>query len=101
MTRWTRAIGRRPRGVMMENRAEWTLSGAKARFSEVVERALSEGPQTVTRNGRDAVVVVSVKEWRRKSARKGNLAEFFAASPLKGSGINLERVDDVPREVDL
>lgn len=82
-------------------RADWTLSGAKAHFSEVVERALSAGPQTVSRNGRNAVVVVSFDEWKRKTARKGNLAEFFAASPLRGSGIDLDRVADGPREIDL
>lgn len=86
---------------MAEQKADWTVSGAKARFSEVVQRASSEGPQTGSRNGRDAVVVVSVEEWRRTKSRKGNLADFFANSPLKGSGIDLERVVDGPREVDL
>lgn len=86
---------------MAEKQARWTLSGAKARFSEVVQRALLEGPQTVSRNGQEAVVVVSVEEWRRTRARQGNLAEFFANSPLRGSGIDLERVDDGLREIDL
>lgn len=86
---------------MADQEADWTVSGAKAHFSEVVERALSAGPQTVSRNGRNAVVVVSFDEWRRKTARKGSLAEFFAASPLRGSGIDLERATDGPREIDL
>jgi prevent-host-death family protein len=60
------------------------VAQAKARFSEVVDRALKQGPQAITRNGRPAVVVVSVEEWSRKSGRKGTLAEFFAASPLRG-----------------
>lgn len=41
----------------------WTLAEAKAKFSEVVERALREGPQHVTRNGRPAVVVVPEADW--------------------------------------
>lgn len=86
---------------MAEKQTNWTFSGASARSSVVVQRALSEGPRTVSRHGRDAVVVVSVEEWRRKKARKGNLAKFFANSPLAGSGIDLERVDDGPREVDM
>lgn len=86
---------------MAEHQADWTVSGAKAHFSEVVDRALSVGPQTVSRNGRNAVIVVAFEEWTRKTARKGNLAEFFAASPLRGSGIDLERVTDGPREIDL
>lgn len=79
----------------------WALAEAKAKFSEVVERATHEGPQHVTKNGRDAVVVVAADEWRRRAARQGSLAEFFDRSPLRGSGIDLERVRDAPREVDL
>jgi prevent-host-death family protein len=63
----------------------------KARFSELVERARTHGPQKITRHGRVAAVVVSATEWQRKLKRKGNLAEFFAASPLCASGLRLER----------
>lgn len=41
----------------------WSVAEAKAKFSEVIERAMHEGPQRVTKNGRDAVVVVSAEEW--------------------------------------
>ena len=70
----------------------WTVAEAKARLSEVIERAKSQGPQTITRHGREAVVVVAAEEWERKTGRKGNLAEFFAASPLRGSGLTLQRI---------
>ena len=53
-----------------------------ALFSDVMDRALSDGPQTITRKGREAVVVVSTEEWNRKTKHKGNLAGFFAASPF-------------------
>jgi prevent-host-death family protein len=79
----------------------WTVAEAKARFSELIERAQSEGPQTITKHGRTAAVVVSAEEWERKSKRKGNLAEFFAVSPLRGSGIEIERRKDRPRKVKL
>lgn len=79
----------------------WTVAEAKAKFSEVIERARSSGPQTITRNGRTAVVVVAAEEWERKTRRSGNLAEFFAASPLKGSGLRAERAKDRARKVDL
>jgi prevent-host-death family protein len=69
----------------------WSVADAKARLSEVLERAITKGPQTITRNGRPAAVVVSVEEWLRKSRRKGNLAELFAASPLRASGVSVER----------
>ena len=79
----------------------WTVAEAKARFSELIEQAQSEGPQTITKPGRMAAVGVSAEEWERKSKRKGNLAEFFAVSPLRGSGIEIERRRDRPRKVKL
>ena len=79
----------------------WTVAEAKAKFSEVIDRALSEGPQTITRKGRTAVVLVGAEEWQRKTQRVGNLAEFFASSPLRGSGLKLRRRKDAPRKVHL
>src|SRR6266851_5980758 len=72
----------------MSETAVWSVAQAKARLSEVIDRALKEGPQAITRNGRPAVVVVSIEEWARKTGRKGTLAEFFAASPLRGSDLD-------------
>jgi hypothetical protein len=48
---------------------------------------------------RKAVFVVAASEWERQSARKGSLAEFFASSPLRDSGIDLERFQDRPRDL--
>ena len=79
----------------------WTVAEAKAKFSEMIERAMSEGPQTITRKGRKAVVVVGVEEWQRKTKRIGNLAEFFAASPLRGSGLKVRRRKERPRKMSL
>jgi prevent-host-death family protein len=79
----------------------WPVAEAKARFSELLDRAESEGAQTITRRGRTAAVVVSAEEWERKTKRIGNLAEFFAASPLRGSGLKVRRPKDVPRKVEL
>lgn len=78
----------------------WTLAGAKARLSELVDRAQT-GPQVITRNGKPAAVVVSAEEWARKTARKGTLAEFLLASPLRGADIDLTRSSDKPRDTDL
>jgi Methyltransferase domain len=55
----------------------------------------------VTRNGRRVAIVVSIQEWARKSNRQGNLAEFFAASPLRGAEIAVERTQDAPRRIEL
>jgi prevent-host-death family protein len=78
----------------------WTVAGAKAKLSEVIERAQS-APQTITRNGKPSVVVVSAEEWQRKTARKGSLAEFLMASPLRGADLDLDRQRDEPRDLPL
>lgn len=80
---------------------EWPVADAKAHFSEMIDRALAEGPQVVTRKGKRTVVVVPVEEWERRSKRQGNLAEFFAASPLRGSQLEVERSGEAPRKVSL
>jgi prevent-host-death family protein len=77
---------------------KWTVAEAKAKLSEVIERAEKEGPQRITRHGEEAVVVVSAEEWARKAKRKGNLAECFAESPLRGVELEVRRKKDKPRE---
>ena len=79
----------------------WAVADAKAHFSEVIDRALARGPQTITRRGRRAAVIVSGEDWERRRRRKGTLADFFAASPLRGSGIRIERATDLPRDIEL
>lgn len=81
--------------------SSWTVAEAKTRLGELLERARSAGPQTITRHGRTAAAVVSPEEWERKTRRTGNLAEFFAASPLQDSGVEIERRTERPRKVEL
>lgn len=79
----------------------WSIAEAKAKFSEVIEKATTEGPQTITRRGRTAAVVVDADEWNRKTKRVGTLADFFAASPLRNSGLRLRRPKGRIRKIDL
>jgi len=79
----------------------WTVAQAKARLSKVIEQAQMSGPQTITKRGKSAAVLVSAKEWARKSKRTGDLAEFFAGSPLRGSKIDVRRRKDRARAVAL
>ena len=79
----------------------WTVAEAKAKFSQVVEQARSVGPQTITRNGHVAVVIVAADEWERKTKRTGNLAEFFLSSPLRGSGLQTRPLRGRLRKADL
>lgn len=70
-------------------RGRWRLQDAKARFSELVRMAHSNGPQHVTLHGRDAVVVVDADEFNRlKGARTGELLiEALQASPHRQSEV--------------
>lgn len=88
--------------VSKEKRTEtWTVAEAKAHFSDLVEKAKTRGPQTITRHGKSAAVVVSAEEWNRRSRRRGTLAEFLSQSPLAGSGLKIERSPDLPRKTEL
>ena len=79
----------------------WSVAEAKARFSEVLEKAHEEGPQTITRHGKSTAVVVAAREWQEKTKRKGSLADFFASSPLRSSGLRLRRLPARLRKIEL
>jgi antitoxin Phd len=79
----------------------WQLQDAKNRFSEVVNRAITDGPQEISRHGKKTAVILSIEEYRRlkKTTQEKNLIDFFQKSPL--SQIAMERPRDYPREVTL
>ncbi len=82
----------------------WQLQTAKAQFSELFRRARSEGPQWVTRQGKEAVVVLPAEEFERLQARSRqprSLVQFFAESPLAMVNLDLERRPDYGRVVEL
>ena len=79
----------------------WSVAEAKARFSEVIERAARRGPQTVTRHGRPAAVIVAPGDWAERTKRSGTLVDFLAASPLRESGLQVDRRRDPPRRTRL
>jgi prevent-host-death family protein len=79
----------------------WTVAEAKAKFSEVLEKAKSEGPQKISKHGHTTAVVVAAVEWERKTERKGTLAEFLMSSPLRGSGIKIKPLRGRLRKVEL
>ncbi len=63
----------------------WPVQDAKARFSEFLERCLSEGPQLVTRRGAEAAVLVRVDEWRRlQAAARPSLKELLLSDEARG-----------------
>lgn len=83
--------------------SRWRFKTAKLRFAELFRRACLEGPQWVTRNSEE-VVIVSASEFEqltRGVKRQNSLVDFFAESPLAGAGVNLERTPDYGRVEDL
>lgn len=76
---------RRARRTAASRRAEWKLEDAKARFSEVVRAARSDGPQHVTLYGKDAVVVLSAEDYARLKplADQPSLHALLSESPLR------------------
>jgi prevent-host-death family protein len=78
----------------------WQVQTAKQRFSELVERAVAEGPQIVTKHGRPTVAVVEIGEFRRLSGSSLDFKEFLLSAPDL-SILDLERSKDMPREIDF
>jgi prevent-host-death family protein len=82
----------------------WQLQTAKAQFSELFRRARTEGPQVVTRQGKEQVVVLPVEQFARLTKRvrqPKSLVKFLAESPLKGVKLDLSRDVDSGREIKL
>jgi prevent-host-death family protein len=74
----------------------WQIQDAKNKLSEVITRALKEGPQLITKHGEKTVVVISYSEYEKLRKSQGKLSEFFRASPL--AGIDLKRDKSFPRK---
>ncbi len=74
----------------------WQIQDAKNKLSEVIARALKQGPQLITRHGEKTVVVVSYNEYEKLRKSQDKLSEFFQASPL--AGLDLKRDKSLPRK---
>ena len=102
MTRITKSASSKPRRRRTGSKSgHWLLQDAKARFSELVRRVRSEGPQRVTVHGRDEVVVISSEEFRRlKGDRTGeSLIAAMQASPRRDIDLEPGRAPMPVREV--
>lgn len=78
----------------------WQLQEAKQKFSQLVRRALEEGPQAVTRHGETVVVVVSARDFHRLTGGKGDFTEFLLSVPDL-SVLDIRRSTDCPRNIQL
>mgnify|MGYP001326939137 CR=1 FL=1 len=77
----------------------WQLQEAKARFSELVKSAATEGPQKITVRGEPAAVVLSAEDYARLTREKPGFVEFMRKSPLLGVDLKIERDRTPVREV--
>jgi antitoxin Phd len=83
---------------------DWQIQTAKARFSEVFRRARTDGPQRITRQGKEGVVMISDEQYERlmvKSRQPKSIVQFFRESPLAGLDLDLERDKDTGRDIEL
>ncbi|MBI5542515.1 MAG: type II toxin-antitoxin system Phd/YefM family antitoxin [Deltaproteobacteria bacterium] len=81
--------------------SDWQLQEAKARFSELIKRAGSEGPQRVTVHGKPTAVVLSEVEYQRLKRPRLRFVEFMRKSPLVGVELDLQRDKTPTRETKL
>ena len=81
----------------------WQMQEAKARLSEVVKKAETDGPQDITLHGRSVAVVLSRAAFERLSGQMASVVAFMQASPLVGLDDSLvfERDASLTRELDL
>ncbi len=75
----------------------WQLQEAKNKFSEVIDEALTHGPQVITRHGVETVVVVSYTEFRKRQLAQKKMSEFFRESPLVDAKVDLARDQGLAR----
>jgi antitoxin Phd len=77
----------------------WQLQEAKARLSELIKKAVKEGPQSITVHGEPSVVVMSNKDYERLKHPRGSFVKFMRRSPLYGVELDLRREQTRTREV--
>ena len=79
----------------------WQLQDAKSKFSQLVESAMHDKPQFVTKHGNNAVVILSFEDYKKIVKPKTDLVSFFKRSPLAGMDLDLLRNKDFPRDFEL
>lgn len=82
-------------------KSSWTLQDAKNKFSQVVNDALQNGPQYVTRRGIDTVVIMSVREYEHLISHKLSFTDFLLQCPKLDGEDLFERQKEYPRELNL
>jgi antitoxin Phd len=86
------------------NDSVWQVQTAKARFSEVFRLARTAGPQRITKQGKEGVVMISYEQFEEltvKVHQPKSIVQFFRESPLVGVELDLERDKDTGRDIEF
>lgn len=81
--------------------ATWQLQEAKSRLSQMVNEAMTDGPQVITRHGVETAVVISYDEYRQLRKPETDLVDFFSRSPFREDELDFERSKDPGRDIDI
>jgi prevent-host-death family protein len=79
----------------------WQLQEAKNKFSNLVDKARHDGPQVVTRHGKESVVIIAIEDYQKLSKPKSDLISFFKKSPLADIHLDLTRDKSPSRDIEL
>jgi antitoxin Phd len=80
--------------------SKWQVQDAKTRFSELMERARTEGPQTITRHGAERAVVLSIEDYRELASHKPDFKAYLLGGP-KVDDFRVQRSRDTARSFKL
>jgi len=84
---------------MKEN--TWQLQDAKSKFSQLVDNAMQDKPQFVTKHGNNAVVILSFEEYKKIIKPKNDLVSFLKNSPLADIDLDITRSKELPRDIEV
>lgn len=79
----------------------WQLQEAKNKFSSLVDKAHHDGPQVVTKHGKESVVIIAIEDYQKLNKPKSDLIAFFQKSPLSEICLDLSRDKSSSRDIEL
>jgi prevent-host-death family protein len=79
----------------------WQLQEAKNKFSNLVDKARHDGPQVVTKHGKESVVIIAIEDYQKLNKPKSDLISFFKKSPLSDINLDLTRDKSSSRDIEL
>jgi len=79
----------------------WQLQEAKNKFSHLVDKARHDGPQFVTKHGKESVVIIAIEDYQKLNKPTSDLISFFKHSPLSDINLDLTRDKSASRDIEL